>query len=119
MVNVAQVPKSLFMHIFQNLITFIKFWRNSFSVSDGTYTLLQTGNFCHKWRGRIQYLKHFSAYKMLFHHSKIEYSHMEDSSETVLYKASHLNDILQVKGFQKLNSQGFFIHLIDMFDMLQ
>ena len=98
MVNVAQVPKSLFMHIFQNLITFIKFWRNLFSVSDGTYTLLQTGNFCHKWRrGRIQYINHFSENKILLHHSEIEYSHMEDSSETVLYKASHLNDMLQVK----------------------
>ena len=98
MVNVAQVPKSLFMHIFQNLITFIKFWRNLFSVSDGTYTLLETGNFCHKWRrGRIQYIKHFSENKILLHHSKIEYSHMEDSYETVVCKASHLNDILQVK----------------------
>ena len=98
MVNVPQVPKSLFMQIFQNLITFIKFWRNLFSVSDGTYTLLQTGNFCYKWRrGRIQYLKHFSEKFFLLHHSKIEYSHMEDSSETVLYKASHLNNMLQVK----------------------
>ena len=30
---------------------------NLFSVSDGTYTLLRTGNFCHKCRrGRIQYI---------------------------------------------------------------
>ena len=48
-------------------------------------------------RGRIQYIKHFSENKILLHHSKIEYSHMEDSSETVLYKASHLKDMLQVK----------------------
>ena len=120
MVNVAQVPKSVLMHMSQNLITFITFWRNLFSVSDGTFTLLQTGNFCHKWRrGRIQYIKHFSENKILLHHSKIEYSHMVDSYETVLYKASHQNDILSVKLFQKLNFQGFFIHPIDMFDMLQ
>ena len=69
-------------------------------------------------KGKDSIHKTYPENKILLHHSEIEYSHMEDSYETVLYKASHLNDILQVKLFQKLNFQGFFIHPIDMFDML-
>ena len=93
MANVAQIPKSLFMHIYIFSISV----RTLFSVSGGTYTLLLTGNLWRKCRrGRIQYIKHFSENTILLHHLKIEYSHMEDSYDTVLYKGSQRSAVLMI-----------------------
>ena len=49
-----------------------------------------------KREGFSMYIKHFSENKILLHHSKTEYSHMEDSYETVLYKASHRSAVKMI-----------------------